>query len=291
MSRGVIYLLTGAAHAARMVVSLWNLRKRNTDLPVTVYTTTKESHLVAQHCIGDSRLGNVNHRITTELAIRKNRQFITKVHLLPVSPYDVVLYLDCDTLPIADVSPVLDAAEQYGFAATQFCNWVTTGSKITKRLTSLVDCIDDDNQIKQSAERQRDDCLSHPYPSVNGGVFATRRDAPILLEWYRLAMAGRRSFICDESALHLVLRDHEHTIMEGGHWNCSGHLGGEVEKTGPVNIWHFHGEKHIKRDSSREIWLPAFTECWDLDVAGIRSWAPLGDGDLEKYLRGGAMVS
>ncbi len=299
MSRGLIYLLTGPAHAARMVVSLWNLRKHNPDLPVTIYTTHDVSRGVALCCITDDRLGDIQIRQTTELAIKKNRQFITKVHLCPIAPYDTFIYLDCDTLPMADVSPLLDAAEEHEFCATQFCNWVTTGPKIQSRLNNLHDCVLEHNQlVVTNVEYPEDDLdrmlarcsdIERPLPSVNGGIFATQRNSPLLRDWYNLSMAGRRGFICDESALHLVLTSHRSTVLEGGQWNCSGHLGGEIE--GPIKIWHFHGEKHIKREASKQIWLPAFEEVWEENIADIQSWAPAGDKDLETYFKERAMVS
>lgn len=293
MSRGLIYLLTGPAHAARMVVSLWNLRKHNPDLPVTIYTTHYKSYAVALDCMSDDRMGDVSIRQTTELAIKKNRQFISKVHLMPSTPYDVCAYLDADTLPMADISPMLDGAEEHGFCATQFCNWLTTGKRIQKRLDRLAGCVRKHNANHGTdvgySEAVLEDMLAacsdekNPLPSVNGGVFAARRDSPLLRDWYNLSMAGRRAFICDEAALHLVLTRHKHAVLKGGQWNCSGHLGGEIE--GPIKIWHFHGEKHINRDSSKEIWLPAFEEVWEANIADIQSWAPAGDGDLESYLK------
>ncbi len=297
MSRGLIYLLTGPAHAARMVVSLWNLRKHNPDLPVTIYTTHHDSHRAAFCCLNDDRLCDVSIRQTTELAIKKNRQFLTKVHLCPIAPYDTFIYLDCDTLPMADVSPLLDAAEEHEFAATQFCNWMSNSRRIVNRLTALRDAVVERNQ-STGTDPHYDfslldfmfrKCTEHQMPSVNGGIFATKRSATLLQGWYDLAMAGRRAFICDESALHLILTQHPSTVLEGGQWNCSGHLGGEIE--GPIKIWHFHGEKHIKRDASKEIWLPAFDEVWEKNIADIQSWAPAGDKDLETYLKERAMVS
>src|SRR5690348_6433442 len=93
---GVIYLLTGPGHGARLVVSLLSLRQYFAG-PVTVYTTQLESHEIGRRCAEDPRL-RVEHRTCSEVDVPRNSAFLTKVSLLPDVPYDVAIHFDCDTL-------------------------------------------------------------------------------------------------------------------------------------------------------------------------------------------------
>src|SRR5262245_60028928 len=70
VDRGVIYLLTGPAHAVRLVVSLWSLR-RHYQGPVTLFTTQPQSHVIGQRCQADDRL-RVEHRQANEVSAPKN---------------------------------------------------------------------------------------------------------------------------------------------------------------------------------------------------------------------------
>ncbi len=279
-TRGVFYLLTGVAHAVRTVVSMWNLRK-HFDGPITLYTTQDESHEIGRKCVKELRLG-IDHRTTDELPIKKNRQFITKVHLLPNAPCDVNMYLDGDTLPMGDVTPILDLASEHEFCATQFCTWTTGGKMIGKRLRRWTAQVARGQPEEAMVDHLVAQALDPPMPAINGGVFAARRDAAILVPWYELSMLGRRTHICDEVALQMLLREYPSTILEGGRYNCSGHLGGDVSD--PI-IMHYHGEKHLRREPSRVTWIPAYNECIRENVAGIQSWTPAGDPSLAKFLK------
>ncbi len=289
-SRGVIYLLTGVPHAVRLVVSLWNLRKHY-DGEITVYTTQTESHEVGRLCAADGRL-NVQHAMTSELDIPKNRQFITKVWLMPIAPYDVTLYLDCDTMPVAPVDVLLDLADEHEFCATQFSNWNSSGKIVRDRLKRWKgikgkdrpkdgDWPTDVKWTQPQIDKMVDNAIGDR-PSPNGGVFAARRDAAILEPWFELSMVGRQTFIADEVALHLVLPYYKHAVASG-EYNCSPTHGKTIVEEGRAKILHAHGEKHMKRDACRAFWLPAIQEILAENVADIKAWFPGKDTRLKEY--------
>ena len=45
---------------------------------------------------------------------------------------------------------------------------------------------------------------------------------------------------------------------------------------GPIclRIWHFAGCSHL-HPQCRPLWLAAYQECFDANVAGIKKWAPI----------------
>lgn len=276
MTKGIIYLLTGPAHAARMVVSLWSLRQHY-DGPVTIYTTHPESHEIGARCAGDNRL-NVDHRWFSLVSAQKNASFLTKLSLLPHSPYDVTAYLDADTLVAGDVLELLNAAEESEFCATQFAQWQTSGRTIRRRIETWREI--QQNRYPQSWLHSLIDEALVPQPAVNGGVFAYRRDAEILRPWFELSLVGQETFICDEIALQLLLNKYAHKVLDC-RFNCSPIYGGPQED---VRIWHFHGEKHLRKESCRTIWLPAYQQCVEANVAGLAQWSPGPDKRLRRYL-------
>jgi hypothetical protein len=274
--RGVIYLLTGPSHAVRLAVSIWSLRKHYPG-PITVYTTCPESHVIGKLLAADSRL-NVRHEQVRAVESRKNSSFLTKVALLPNVPYRVGVYLDADTLVAGSIEPLLESAAKHEFCATRFADWVTTGRTLRHRIErwrSVEGPQFDRQQIDEMIE-----AALKPQPAVNGGVFGFRKDAQILAPWYELAYTGRATFICDEIALQLLLPHYAHELLDC-RFNCSPIHAGPRDD---VRIWHFHGEKHVRREACRQLWLPMYEECLAENIAGIHSWTPCGDRRLESFL-------
>lgn len=310
-THGVAYLLTGQAHAVRTLVSIVALR-RNYSGPITLFTTREESHAIGELIARDRTLA-VSHQVAHELVKvqRKNRQFVTKVSLMRKSPYDVTLYLDGDTLPIGDILPMIELAKELQFCASQFNRWTTAGKMMTKRLNRWKEevatgdemSIEDSNRVR----RLVDQAFYPPMPAINGGCFAARRDAEILKPWFDLCLMGQKTFICDEIALQMSLREYPSHIIEGGRFNCSAHLThytiGEQhyncppgdftatpEVVDPV-VLHYHGEKHLNRESSRATWIPVYNVCLEHNYGNIRSWTPANDPSLIKMIEGDDDVS
>jgi len=275
MNHGIIYLLTGPAHAARLVVSLCSLRDHY-DGPVTVYTTQPESHEIGRRCAADPRL-DVEHRATSAVATRKNSSFLTKLELLPQAPYEITAYLDADTMVVGDISDLFDIRPADQLCATRFANW-HSGGRVLRRRIQRWRTIKQDRFDPQWFQGLIDDALQK-HPAVNGGVFALHRGADLVNPWRELAMVGRHTFICDEIALQLLLHRYPHKLLDC-RYNCSPIY---VSRPRDTRIWHFHGEKHL-RGQCRPIWWPAYQRCLEENVAGLAEWTPAGDPRLEKYL-------
>lgn len=262
--RGVVYLLTGAAHADRLVVSLWSLRKHY-DGPVTVYTTQPESHEIGRLCAADSRL-NIEHRTARQTPTRRNSSFLTKVEILPHVPYDTALYLDADTLVAGDISEMFALSEREPIGLTRFSTWVTSGKIMRRRLEAWRTL-----RMRRSQRRYVEELVSEgvkSYPAVNGGVVSVRRDAEFLKAWHELSLLGKKTFICDEIAMQLLLPRFAHKLMDC-RYNCSPIY---ARSTDDVRIWHFHGEKHLSRKEGRALWLPAYEECLRERIARVDEW-------------------
>ncbi|MCI0537099.1 MAG: hypothetical protein L0Z50_17930 [Verrucomicrobiales bacterium] len=276
MKHGVFYLLTGPAHGARLVVSLWSLRRHYSG-PVTIYTTHPDSHEIGERCLRDDRLA-IEHRKARLSDRPRNASFLTKLDLLPEVPFEVGIYLDADTLISGPIDPLWMTAQEQQFATTQFSDWVASGRTIRRRIEAW-------RSVRQTQfdpdwlTRLIDDALQ-PSPAVNGGVFAFRRNAEILSMWRELAYAGSETFICDEIALQLLLGRYPHQVLDC-RFNCS-----PVYAKGrrDVRIWHFHGEKHVGSQHCRELWWPAYRICLAENIAGLAEWSPGADRRLARFV-------
>jgi len=277
VTSGIIYLLTGAAHAVRLAVSIWSLRKHYSG-PVVVYSTQPESHQLCERMATDPRLG-IEHRRLTEIASRKNSTFLTKVALTAHAPFEANLFLDADTLIVGDPAELLDFAPSTDFHATQFANW-TTGTRIIRKRIERWRTIEQQCYPAAAYECLIADALK-PAPAINVGVFAFRRGAPFLAEWSALATLGAETFICDEIAMQLLLNRCPHRIFDC-RYNCSPTY---APRTNDTRIWHFHGEKHVSGPTCRTLWWPTFAACLQANVGGMVEWVPSGDKRLAKFLR------
>ena len=249
MTTGVFYLLTGPAHGPRLVVSLWSLRRHYRG-PVTVYTTNPESHRIGERCSGDELL-QVDHRTARLSSRSRNASFLTKLDLLADVPYEEAVYLDADTLVSGQIDPLFTAAQDSGFAATQFADWMTSGRTIRRRIEAWRTI--QQTQFDSAWLARLIDQATQPSPAVNGGVFAFRRNSELLPAWRTLAYAGWETFICDEIALQLLLGQFTHKILDC-RFNCSPIY---AKRRSDVRIWHFHGEKHVGASACRQLWWPA----------------------------------
>jgi hypothetical protein len=190
----------------------------------------------------------------------------------------VTAFLDADTLVVGDVGALLDTAAAAQCCATQFARWQTTHAALRRRIAAWRGLKQD--RCDPAWLKQLVDEAQRPRPAVNSGVVAVRRGAAILRPWLDLTLAGRRTFICDEIALQLLLPRCPHRVLDC-RYNCSPlYAAGQAD----VRIWHFHGGKHVRGGAGRQIWWPAYQQCTAANVAGLAEWTPGADSRLRALL-------
>lgn len=272
---GVIYLLTGISHAARLVVSIASLREYYKG-PITLFTTRRASHRIGEQLAQDPRLG-IEHRMFPELYEGKNSSLLIKATLPRFSPYRRTVFLDADTLVAGPLDELLDEVRRHSLVLTQFSHWTTSKRLIKRRINSWDDvCLP---EMRQQEWKQLLRRSKQALPAINTGVFGFTRDTEDLTAWQRLALLGRAKFICDEIAMQLLSTDAKAKILDC-RWNCSPI---HASETSDARIWHFHGDKHL-RPQAQEIWLPHFLSCYEANLGGLAQWCPARDGRLSRWL-------
>ncbi len=266
MNLGVAYLLTNPQLAARLVVSIWSLRKWY-DGPITVFTTRGESHEIGELLVQDSRL-RVSHMRCAEVQSDRNSTFLTKITLHFESPYEATVFIDADTLVVGSIDRLLYAAQNWPLTVTSFCGWETTDAPIKERLESWR-AIANREGDRFGLDALVDMAIAVPQLAINAGVLAIHRRNPALQFSHDLAMYGRDLQIPDEMALQLLLPKFEQCLL-GSQFNCSPVGAPDMPD---VRIWHFFAVTHLRHDQSREFWLPAYERCRDENVAQLQSWS------------------
>ncbi len=292
-SRGICYYNHGTKHLARLLVSLYSLRRHYSG-PVTVLDTGESGGLV-ERIAGARGLGADVQTIPHE-ALRRNSCYVAKAGLWRHSPYSTTVLLDADTVVARDPAGLfclVEASDSGGVVVTRFSDWVTTGSIVRGRIERWrgVRCPADNRGMLKSlsADELVEASLEAPHAAINTGVICWAQEARgFLRDWERLTRAGWRCPLTDELAAQNLIRRYRHTLVDD-RYNCSPIYG--VNKSRAV-IWHAHGSKHCQRADERgqeghKIWWPVFAEVWRVNLAGVQQWAPAGDGALAHCLASG----
>lgn len=264
MALGVIYLLTGVQHAARLVVSLQSLRHWYSG-PITLFTTRPESHEIGELCRRDATL-KVSHAPIRESTVSVNSSYATKVTLLNDLPYEECLYLDADTLVCGEINELLYAAKQHELLATSAACWSTTDPHRRILLEKWLELKGTLTQFP--IETLVKYCLENSLPAINTGVYAIRRNAAIISPWMDLALAGYQMPIPDEISLQLLMPHYDHVLF-GTRYNARPGAAADPD----IRIWHFFAGIHLTEDTARRLWLPAYEQCVASNTANIRVWS------------------
>jgi hypothetical protein len=272
-SCGVVYLLTGEGYAARLVVSMWSLR-RTYQGPITVMATA-DAEEQARDIVSDRRLDARLHIV--EYA-QSNRfpAYATKTTLWQWTPYEVTLQLDADTLVLRSIDRLFHFPER-SVLLTQFSNWTTATPTIRRRVQAW-ERLELELHEKRYVERLIR-AVSRPWPAVNTGVMAYTRRSRMLSSWRELAHMGRELFIADEVAMQLLMPRWPHELLDD-RWNCSPLFGVHRKE---AHVWHMHGSKHLAGEAAAP-WLATFEECLQANIGRIADWAPGGDRLLAEHL-------
>lgn len=265
--QGVIYLLSGTKHACRLVVSLHTLRQHYTG-PATVISTDSEAAVVCQAAAQDERLQVTHVNVPLNMQARHSAQ-VFKTRMSEVTPYEITVFLDCDTTIAGDISPLFHLPTPRHVLVTQFCNWQTRRGRIARRI----------REWSSTCPELISDALGYG-KAINTGVFAFTHDSEILREWQALASRGATHFIPDEIAMQLLVPHHPHTILDD-RFNCSVKYG--APNASDIRIIHYHGNKHLWSGCS--IWRDAYQAAYDQNVAEMQTWSPCADRHLRKFLQ------
>ncbi len=275
--RRIIYLVSGPAHLPYLVASLVTLRQHwSGEIGVYVWP---ESYSLVQRIYEDDRL-NITCVEQREPPYRKkdgvgsNSQFLHKIRVAQSlrDEVETVLYLDADTTIHGDLSPLFYWAEKHGFCATQWNDWVTTGKMVSGRIRGLLDVPGIERRwILRTVERS--------WPSVNGGVWASRPTCSVLGKWFDLTLKACPMFIADERVLHLmqtlyVPNGLMATLCERGRYNSCPKLNENLPIEDMI-VRHYHGDSCCRPQKSQvgyDSWWPIYQRCLDENFGGIREW-------------------
>ena len=272
MQRGVLYMLTGTAHAVQLCVSLRSLRYHWLG-PVAIVAGCPESHALAVRMAQDARAGRVDV-IRWDAPRQRNAGYANKSELPKLSPYQQTAFLDADTLVAGDIEPIFPQQEGE-LVLTQFAEWVSTGRKMRRRIDAWRD----------AAPRDVDRMLKQPWPAINTGVIGFDKLAPFALRWKELCRL-RQSFICDELAMQLLFPDFQTRVLSQV-YNASPTYSPRL-LTGGAVVWHGHGSRFVRDNSSGagpRLWMPHYRKAIEENFGGLAEWTPAGDSCLAEYLQ------
>jgi hypothetical protein len=215
----------------------------------------------------------------------KNGQFINKIRVAMSLDCDVGLYIDADTTVHGDLSPLFYYADQCGFCATQFNDWLSNSRRVRGRIARLQDFKGIDQSCVERA-------MIQPYASVNGGVFAFRPESDVLPAWDDWTVKAKSIFIADETVLHALLPRFSSSMVvaTGGQFNCSPIYQPAYLKDEAVVVRHYHGDSNLRIDNKSrrgcELWWPYFKECVKQNIGGLADWHDtIGNKQYRQWMR------
>jgi len=279
--------MSGSPHLPYLVCSLWTLRKHwEGKLTICAWP---EAYDLTLRIAQDERLAVSDVRERDPQFTERNGSCVNhsldKIRMIQEmkDKTDVVMYIDADTTIHYTIQPLLDIGFQYGFVATQFNDWLSTGNKARGRLKKFLGIEGIDQSIVQLMMRE-------PWPSVNSGVFVARPGSPVLETYYNYTYAARKVFIADETALNLMqplyrpLRQLV-TVGDNGKWNCSPKFQSKKLADEDIAVLHFHGDSCVRPEKKSQrgfdLWWPIYQECLRENVGGMAEWK---DSIRTKYL-------
>lgn len=274
--KGVLYMLTGTAHAAQLAVSLRSLR-RHWQGAVAIVAGCAESHELAVKIAGDAAAGSVVV-VRWDAPRQRNAGYANKSELPRLSPFRRTVFLDADTLVVGDIKPVFPVDERQ-LVITQFYNWLSTGRKMRKRIEAW----------RGVAPVEVERMLAKDWPAINTGVIGFGREAPFTLRWRELCQR-RLCFICDELAMQLLFPDFETAVLPSN-FNASPTYCQEswrVPGDKSAVIWHGHGSRFVRDAGSGfgpRLWMPEYRAAIADNFGGLADWSPAGDKSLAEYLQ------
>lgn len=253
MTDGLIYLLQGNGHAANLAVAVRSALPHWAGPICLIAGDDKGEEACEGIASEDERISIVRW----EAAPGRRNRYANKTPMQRLSPFDRSVFLDADTLCVADGLEALLPENPYSTTLSSWCDWNTKGTKIRKRCNVYRDL--HTRHVERMVDGQT------PYPAINTGSLGFTKDSLFMRDWEAIT-SKRVRFICDEIVAQLFYVDYPHTIKDH-RWNCSPIFANDTKD---VVVYHFHGQKNKKRAKGRAIWLPHFEAAYDENFGNIQ---------------------
>jgi len=256
---GIVYYNSGMSCLIRMVVSMFSLRqvydgdillyypKRDVNVQTFAIKTCER---IAEHFDCGIQV------LDLDVPPGKNLVFLERTKYHTVTPFDVSVSLDSDTVVLSPrIIEFIATAKEHEFSIAHFANWGTQGGVVSKRIKYW-------NQHHPNLVGPALDYGS----AINCGCFGFRKDSQIMKVWYDRAVVGRESFIADETCMQLLLPKYPHKLLESA-FNCSCKYDDKIDDPAYPVVVHFHGKKHCRFSDEgfplhhSLIWLYYFEQC------------------------------
>lgn len=237
LTRGVFYFNHGVRCLVRLGVSLLTLRRHYTG-PVAL-ASEGELPLWFQPIIDKFAVNVIKIPVCHDYGLLK------KSRLWRVTPFDVTMFIDADTVIHGPVDQFLDWTEEHGLVVTAFCEWSPGGRRMSGRI----------NEWMRVDRRMARAALKYP-SAVNTGVQGWKKGHAALPEYEDLTQRGLKAGVTkktlDEIAMQLLLPKHKHYLAPDS-WNDSCIYGKKESR-----ILHYHGHKHCRANWAGDIWKEEF---------------------------------
>lgn len=263
----VLYFNRGTSCYIRLFVSIFSLRKHYSGAIKLMQQGELHPEITAV-------LGQLNVQVRF-IPETQDKVLVTKASLWRHMEDDYAMYLDADSIVNGPVDEFLNWTREWGFVATWFTGWLTTGAQMQRRI----------REWSTVAPQLVPSALAYG-KAINSGIQGWSKGASILPAYEDLTRsgvtAGCNGLIVDEIALQLLLPQHRHYLADHA-WNTSGAFG----ETKRARVVHYHGRKHCTANPRCDLWkehyfelkasLPEHAEtlskCW-------------GDKRLDRFLAG-----
>jgi len=242
-----------------MIVSLYSLRKVYDGNITILYPTrdNEENKYAVKTCKNVAEIFNCSvQEIDMGVPEGKNRVFLERTKYHTITPYDISMSIDSDTVVVDPrIVDYFDAAEENEFALAQFAQWTTNHGVVHKRIQYWMKHYPEEVQAAVDFG-----------PAINCGCFAFRKDAQIIQVWHDKAIVGRESFIADETCMQMLIPYYPIHILPSA-YNTSCKYDNKILDEGYPVVIHFHGKKHCRMSDdgqplhNAEFWLFYFAHC------------------------------
>lgn len=263
--KGVIYYNRGDSCIIRLLVSIKSLRNYY-DGPITVFLENSNLDKF------NSFVNKYNFSIFNVDSQKLDSSYVRKIAISKLSPYDKTVFIDADTLIVGKIDEIFDNIEDNDLVVTQFCDWLSSGGAIGRRIKGFSKYITEET-LKKALDYG---------PAINTGVYGFHKNCSMFDEWLQLAKMGQSSrlYIPDEIACQILLHKYKVKVL-GSKYNVSAKFGMNDEDK---RVIHFHGRKHCRRFELAEVWIKAFIELLESKEVNISEYIN-NDNNLRKFLR------